>query len=156
MHIHRYEKYWLYFGIGSLVFFLTVIGFSAFAMGHQPPSHMGTLDPQKVEQTPPFDQPGVKRIGEETYEATIIAMTFGYSPNKIEVPVGKKIIFQVTSKDVVHSFTVPKTNVNMMITPGHINTAEHTFKDPGKYLVLCNEYCGAAHQHMQMEIEVVE
>lgn len=156
MHLHRYEKYWLIFGIGTLIVFLTVIGVSAFAMGNQPPSHTETIDPQKVDETPPFDNPGVEQIDEDTYLATVKAMRFGYEPNVIEVPVGATVIFQVTSEDVVHSFTIPNTNVNMMVIPGHINKSEHTFKEPGSYLVLCNEYCGSAHQYMQMTIEVIE
>ncbi|WP_078382464.1 cytochrome c oxidase subunit II [Sutcliffiella halmapala] len=156
MHLHRYEKYWLIFGVGTLVVFLSVIGFSAFAMGHHPPSHMATVNPENLSESPPFDEPGLKQIDENTYEATIIAMTFGYEPNTITVPAGSTVKFQVTSQDVVHSFTIPTTNVNMMITPGHINQSEYTFDKTGSYLVLCNEYCGIGHQNMQMTIEVIE
>lgn len=156
MHLHRYEKIWLIFGVGTLIVFLTVIGISAFAMGNQPPSHMATVDPQNLNEEPPFDNPGLEQIDENTYLATIVAMTFGYNPHVIEVPVGSTVKFQVTSQDVVHSFTIPGTNVNMMITPGHVNMAEHTFTEPGTYLVLCNEYCGVGHHYMQMTIEVIE
>ena len=154
MHLHRYEKIWLTFGIGSLIVFLAVLGVSAFAFGQQPPSHMAIVDPQNLEA--PFDEPGLRQINDTTYQANIVAMAFGYSPNKIEVPVGSTVLFQVTSKDVVHSFTIPMTNVNFMVTPGHVNMAEHTFTEPGTYLVLCNEYCGTGHHYMQMAIEVTE
>ncbi|OIJ14605.1 cytochrome B5 [Anaerobacillus arseniciselenatis] len=156
MHLHRYEKIWLTFGIGSLVIFLTVLGVSAFAFGQQPPSHMAKVDPQNVRDAAPFDEPGLRQINETTYQANIIAMAFTYQPNKIEVPVGSTVRFHVTSSDVVHSFTIPNTNVNFMVTPGHINMAEHTFTEAGSYLVLCNEYCGTGHHYMQMTIEVVE
>ncbi len=154
MHLHRYEKIWLTFGIGSLFVFLAVLGVSAFAFGQQPPSHMATVDPQNLSNEAPFNEPGLRQIDENTYQATIIAMAFGYSPNRIEVPVGSTVRFQVTSSDVVHSFTIPMTNVNFMVTPGHVNMAEHTFTEPGTYLVLCNEYCGTGHHYMQMAIEV--
>jgi cytochrome c oxidase subunit 2 len=49
MHIHRYEKYWLYFGKGSLILFLSIIGFSAFTMGHHPPSNMLLQVPHHLE-----------------------------------------------------------------------------------------------------------
>lgn len=156
MHLHRYEKIWLYFGVGTLIVFLTVIGVSAFAMGHQPPSHTAVIDPQQIDETPPFNKLGLEKVDENTYVATIKAMTFGYEPSKIEVPVNSTVLFQVTSQDVVHSFTIPQTNINMMVTPGHINQAEHTFKQAGSYLVLCNEYCGTGHHYMQMAIEVIE
>lgn len=156
MHLHRYEKIWLTFGIGSLFVFLAVLGVSAFAFGNQPPSHMATVDSRNLSNEAPFDEPGLRQINETTYQANIIAMAFAYVPNKIEVPVGSTVRFQVTSADVVHSFTIPGTNVNFMVTPGHINMAEHTFTEPGTYLVLCNEYCGTGHHYMQMAIEVIE
>ncbi|MFA9556640.1 cytochrome c oxidase subunit II [Evansella sp. AB-rgal1] len=154
MHLHKYEKIWLIFGVGSLVLFLLVLGVSAFAFGHQPPSHMGKVDSQNLAQDPVFSNPGVTQINETTYQATIIAQAFGYEPSVVEVPEGSTVIFQVTSKDVVHSFTIPETNVNFMVTPGHVNMATHTFNEPGEYLVLCNEYCGTMHHMMQMRIEV--
>ncbi|UTR13399.1 cytochrome c oxidase subunit II [Salipaludibacillus sp. LMS25] len=153
MHLHKYEKIWLVFGIGSLVLFLVVLGVAAFAFGHQPPSHMASVDPQNLEESV-FAEPGLEQINENTYRARLIAMTFGYSPDTIEVPAGSTVIFEVTSQDVVHSFTIPGTNVNMMITPGHVNMAEYTFEEPGEYLVICNEYCGTGHHYMQMKIEV--
>ncbi|PYZ92106.1 cytochrome B5 [Salipaludibacillus keqinensis] len=153
MHLHKYEKIWLIFGIGSLVLFLAVLGVAAFAFGQQPPSHMAKVDAQNLEESV-FSEPGLDQINEDTYRARIVAMAFGYDPGTIEVPVGSTVIFEVTSSDVVHSFTIPGTNVNMMITPGHVNMAEYTFDEPGEYLVLCNEYCGTGHHYMQMKIEV--
>jgi cytochrome c oxidase subunit 2 len=155
MHLHKYEKIWLIFGIGSLVLFLVVLGVAAFAFGQQPPSHMASVDSQNLEESV-FSEPGLEQINEDTYRARIVAMAFGYNPGTIEVPVGSTVIFEVTSQDVVHSFTIPGTNVNMMITPGHVNMIEHTFDEPGEYLVLCNEYCGTGHHYMQMSIEVTE
>ncbi|MBU9710424.1 cytochrome c oxidase subunit II [Evansella tamaricis] len=155
MHLHKYEKIWLVFGIGSLALFLAVLGVAAFAFGHQPPSHMTTVDSQNLSEDPLFSEPGLTQINESTYRATLIAQAFGYNPNKIEVPVGSTVIFEVTSADVVHSFTIPGTNVNFMVTPGHVNMAEHTFNEPGEYLVICNEYCGTGHHYMQMRIEVI-
>ncbi len=141
------------FGIGSLVLFLAVLGVSAFAFGAQPPSHMHSVDSQNLEESV-FSAPGVEQIDETTYRARLVAMAFGYDPGTIEVPVGSTVIFEITSSDVVHSFAIPGTNVNLMVTPGHVNMTEHTFTEPGEYLVLCNEYCGTGHQHMQMKIEV--
>ncbi|ADU28616.1 cytochrome c oxidase subunit II [Evansella cellulosilytica] len=154
MHLHKYEKIWLIFGVSSLILFLTILGVSAFAMGHHPPSHMHTVDPQNLNNDPMFSNPGLEQIDDTTYRATIIGQAFGYSPSVIEVPVGSTVEFHVTSADVVHSFTIPGTNVNFMLTPGHVNMSVHTFHEPGEYLVICNEYCGTGHHHMQMRIEV--
>ncbi|WP_456276190.1 cytochrome c oxidase subunit II [Bacillus sp. AK128] len=156
MHFHKYEKIWLTFGICSLIIFLTVVGVGAFGHNHQPSGGMDAIDPEKVDQTPPFDQPGVKKLADGTYEAAIVAMAFTYEPKEITVPAGSKVVFKVTSKDVVHSFSIVGTNVNMMVVPGRITTKEYTFDEPGNYLILCNEYCGTAHHLMSTSIEVVE
>jgi cytochrome c oxidase subunit II len=154
MHIHRYEKIWLWSGTVCLTLFLLIVGVSAFAMGNQPPSHMETIDPEKVVMTPPFDHPGLTKIGEKEYEAVMLAQAFTYTPSKIFVPKGSTVHFKVTSTDVVHGFEIPATNVNMMITPGYVSEISYTFTKPGKYLILCNEYCGAGHQVMAVTLEV--
>jgi len=156
MHIHKFEKIWLGFGIISLVLFLSIIGVTAFAFNHHPSGGMETIDPDKVEQTAPFDNPGVYQIDEDTYEVIIVAKAFGYDPPEIKIPKGKKVIFKVASTDVTHSFSIVNTNVNMMVVPGQINTKEYTFEKTGQYLVLCNEYCGTGHHFMKTTIEVID
>ncbi|GIQ68498.1 cytochrome c oxidase subunit II [Xylanibacillus composti] len=154
MHIHKLEKIWLAFGIAMLIVFLVVLGVSTFSMGMAPPSHSHAIDPEQVDTTPPFDQPGLKQVGENEYEAVMIAYVFGYKPNDLVVPVGATVHFTVTSPDVVHGFAIPNTNVNMMIVPGEVSHITHTFDEPGEYLVLCNEYCGGGHEFMKTVITV--
>ncbi|HBT73920.1 MAG TPA: cytochrome B5, partial [Lysinibacillus sp.] len=36
MHIHKYEKYWLVFGVATLVAFLIILGIGAFHQGSHP------------------------------------------------------------------------------------------------------------------------
>lgn len=156
MHFHKYEKIWLIFGILSLAVFLSIVGFTAFAHGHEPAGGMDIIDPEKVNETAPFNKPGVRQIDENRYEVVVVAQAFGYDPPEIKVPAGKEIIFTLTSTDVVHSFTIDNTKVNMMAVPGRITHKSYTFDKPGKYLVLCNEYCGSGHHFMSTEIEVYE
>lgn len=160
MHIHRLEKIWLTIGIAMLFVFLGVIGVSAFALGTQPPSeHHHMIDPTKAAETAPFDQPGIHQVGRNEYEAVIISFAFGYTAGPKEqpvmkVPAGSKVHFTVTSTDVVHGFEIPGTNVNMMLVPGEVSQVTHTFKEKGEYLILCNEYCGIAHEYMMTKIIV--
>ncbi|NOU96294.1 cytochrome C oxidase subunit II [Paenibacillus sp. LMG 31456] len=162
MHIHRYEKIWLTFGITMLIVFLVVLGVGAFALGAQTPGEHDhsqnqsrqTVNPETVEQTAPFNELGLKKIGENEYDAYMLAFAFGYSPDKMEIPVGATVHFHITSKDVVHGFQIPGTNVNMMVVPGEVNHLTYKFTKQGEFLVLCNEYCGAAHEMMQTLIIV--
>lgn len=156
MHLHRFEKVWLIISCLALILFLAVVGFGAFAQGHHPPSDGTTIDPEAVFDTPPFDQPGLQQIGENEYELVLIAQAFAFQPQSIEIPKGATVHFIVTSPDVVHGLSIAQTNVNMMITPGHINRLTHTFDQAGEFLMLCNEYCGIGHQTMSANIEVIE
>src|SRR5699024_11637709 len=61
MNMHKYEKIWLGLGTTTLLIFLIVVGISAFYMGNQPPSCAVTLDPEKVDETEPFDNPGDRK-----------------------------------------------------------------------------------------------
>ncbi|MRH42550.1 cytochrome C oxidase subunit II [Aquibacillus halophilus] len=151
---HRLEEIWMTISVGILVVFMIIIGYQTFALGMGPPSHSETIDPQKVEQIAPFDDPGVKEIAENEYEVVMILQSFGFNPSNIEVPVGAEVHFTMTSKDVTHGFQVPGTNINAMVMPGHIQKISHTFKEPGNYLVICNEYCGIGHQAMSTTITV--
>lgn len=156
MHIHKLERIWLVFGISMLFIFLLVLGIGTFVMGMAPP-HSGnhhSIDPTQVDVQAPFNNPGLKKIGENHYEAVMTAFTFGYGPDLIEIPAGATVDFIVTSKDVVHGFQIPGTNVNMMVVPGEITEISHTFDKPGEYLILCNEYCGTYHEVMQARVIV--
>lgn len=154
MKLHRYEEIWLVLSVGVLVLSMVITGYQTFAQGMGPPSNTDTIDPQKVDETAPFDNPGVFEIGDNEYEVVMTLQAFGFNPNKIEVPVGAKVNFIMTSKDVIHGFQVAGTNLNAMVVPGHIQSISQTFNEPGEFLVLCNEYCGAGHQMMSMTITV--
>ena len=154
MHIHRYERWWMTFGLTMLGLFLCIIFFAAFADNINPPSGLQTVDPTKVAQTPPFDRPGLRKRSDGSYEAYYVAQVFTFNPQSVTIPRGSKVTFYVTSPDVIHGFSIIDTDINMMAVPGWVNTATHTFNRPGTYLLLCNEYCGIGHANMAAKIEV--
>lgn len=154
MHVYRSEKIWLTFVLIMMVVFLATISTAAVVDGIVPPSHIQAIDPTKVSQTPPFDNPGLHKVADGSYEAYYVARIFSFTPQHLVIPVGSHVTFYVTSADVEHGFSVPLTGVNTMVTPGWISTISHTFKTPGKYLLVCNEYCGSGHQLMAGDIEV--
>jgi cytochrome c oxidase subunit 2 len=154
MKLHRDEKVWLTLSFSLIIGFMLITGYQTFALGMGPPSYMETLDPQKVDQTAPFDNPGITQIGENEYEVVMVLEVFSFTPNQIEVPAGSTVHFTLTSKDVTHGFQVANTNINAMVMPGYVQKITQKFDKPGEYLVLCNEYCGAGHQAMATTITV--
>ncbi|MBV8530710.1 MAG: cytochrome c oxidase subunit II [Candidatus Eremiobacteraeota bacterium] len=154
MHVHKYERWWLTFGVTMLVVFLALIAFAAFADNVNPPTGMEQIDPTKVSSTPPFDKPGLRKLADGTYEAYYVARVFSFDPPALIVPAGSTVTFYVTSADVVHGFFIPNTDINMMAVPGWVNQETHRFGTPGEYLLICHEYCGIDHQDMFAKIEV--
>lgn len=154
MNMHRDEKVWLTLSFGLIIGFMLITGYQTFVMGMGPPSHNETIDPQKVDQTAPFDNPGIRKIGDNEYEVVIILEIFSFTPSEIEVPAGSTVHFIVTSKDVTHGLQVAGTNINAMVMPGYIQKITQKFDKPGEYLVICNEYCGAGHHVMSTTITI--
>lgn len=158
MHLHRYEKYWLTFGVGSLIVFLLITGIMAFHNGSHPPSAKNTINHEKVDQIAPFNKPGVHKVSGKPwdYEIVVVASAFYYSPPELKVPIGSKVKFIATSKDVVHGFEIAGTKVNMMLEPGYVSEYTTTVDKAGEYLIVCNEYCGAGHAQMHSMLKVVD
>lgn len=154
MKMHLDEKIWLALSFGMIMLFMIFTGYQGFVLDMGPAGGKETLDPQKVDQTAPFDQPGIKKIADNEYEVVMTLQIFSFNPNKIEIPAGSTVHFVLTSKDVVHGFEVAGTNLNAMVMPGHITRITQKFEKSGSYLVLCNEYCGAGHQAMSTTITV--
>jgi len=139
-----------------LLAFLGAIAYSGFVMGWQPPGHSEHVDPARLAEDPHFGQPSVKEVAPGRYEAYVVARAWSFHPGDIRIPKGSTVSFRVTSADVTHGFEIVGTNVNVMIVPGFVTQVEQRFDQPGQYLILCNEYCGAGHHFMQARIIVEE
>ena len=83
MKMHRSEEIWLILSFGMIIGFMVITGYQTFALGMGPPSHMETIDPQKVDETAPFDQPGVYQTGENEYEVVMTLEIFNFNPGNI-------------------------------------------------------------------------
>jgi cytochrome c oxidase subunit 2 len=142
------------FGFAMLVLFAGTIIFAAVADHLNPPSDTQAIDPAKVSSTAPFDHPGLRKRSDGSYELYYVAQIFSFNPQTVTIPRGSKVTIYATTPDVVHGFEIAKTDVNMMLVPGWVNDATHTFNAPGTYLLVCNEYCGIGHQNMAARIEV--
>lgn len=68
--------------------------------------------------------------------------------NEVHIPVGRPVVFEVTSNDVIHSFWVPRLMGKVDMIPGRINTLRLIADRPGSYGGQCGEYCGGAHALM--------
>ncbi len=74
--------------------------------------------------------------------------------NPLVLPVGKKVRFLVTAKDVIHSWFVPDFGVKQDAIPGFINEAWAKPEVPGIYRGQCAELCGKDHGFMPIVVDV--
>jgi cytochrome c oxidase subunit 2 len=77
------------------------------------------------------------------------------SNHDLYVPVGKKIEFRVSSKDVIHSFYLPNARLKVDAIPGRITRFWVEFTEPGNFEVACAEMCGTHHYMMKGRLIVL-
>ncbi|AGB36173.1 cytochrome c oxidase subunit II [Natronococcus occultus] len=156
MNIHTYEKVWLIGSMVLIVGFIVTVTYGAVGLGiAMVDDSEETIEPTELDEDERFAEPRVEQVGEDEYEAYVVAQTFMFSPDPIEIPAGSEVTFHATSRDVIHSFSVAGTNINTMVIPGEVATMTAEFDEPGEYGVVCNEYCGSGHHNMEGELHVV-
>jgi cytochrome c oxidase subunit II len=73
-------------------------------------------------------------------------------PTELHIPVGKPMMIEVQSADVMHSFWVPKLNGKIDLIPGLRNYEVLDAVKPGTYLGQCASYCGEQHANMKFRV----
>jgi cytochrome c oxidase subunit 2 len=80
---------------------------------------------------------------------------YGFSSDKLYLPVNQQVDLQMTSQDVIHSFWVPEFRVKQDLVPGRTTDLRITPTIIGQYKVRCSELCGANHAYMEGAVNVV-
>ena len=74
---------------------------------------------------------------------------------QVVIPVGKVIRVQMTSTDVLHSWTVPSLGVKKDAVPGRLNEIWLQADREGIFYGQCSELCGTNHGYMPIEVRAV-
>jgi len=88
---------------------------------------------------------------EAEYEAAVPSQRFR-TANELHIPVGRPVVFKVTSRDVIHSFWVPNLHGKRDLIPGYTTSIWLQADKPGFYRGQCAEFCG--YQHAKMALYV--
>ncbi len=156
MGVDPYERNWMIVSIFILVLFFGLVTAAGFALGIQVPDAEVRVDPQTLEDSGPFANPGLREIAPGEYEAYVISRQFLFQPRELVVPVGSTVTIYVTAPDVQHGFKIQNTNINMQIVPGQVSKLTYTFEEIGEFPYICTEYCGLGHAAMFGTVQVVE
>lgn len=76
--------------------------------------------------------------------------------SELHLPLGRPVIFRITSEDVIHSFWVPDFRAKRDATPGQVSELAMTPSQIGRFPIRCAELCGAGHTVMVNEVVVEE
>lgn len=80
--------------------------------------------------------------------------SYGVTSTELHLPVGKQVLLQMTSRDVIHSFWVPEFRPKQDLVPGRITQLRITPTRIGNYKVRCAELCGTSHAYMEQPVIV--
>jgi cytochrome c oxidase subunit II len=72
--------------------------------------------------------------------------------NEIHIPTGEQVLFELESRDVIHSFSVPRLAGKQDVVPGRENTLNLSADQPGVYRGQCQEFCGLSHANMKFRV----
>jgi cytochrome c oxidase subunit 2 len=69
--------------------------------------------------------------------------------NQLHLPIGRPAIIHLTSRDVMHSFSLPAMRVKQDVIPGMSISAWFTPTKTGSYEIGCAQLCGIGHYKMK-------
>jgi cytochrome c oxidase subunit 2 len=84
-----------------------------------------------------------------SYEPYDPARTFE-TANELHIPVGRPVLLELQSPDVIHSFWVPNLAPKKDLIPGRTLTLTLRADKPGVYRGQCAEFCGLQHAKMAL------
>jgi cytochrome c oxidase subunit II len=76
--------------------------------------------------------------------------------NDLVIPVGEEVELDITSRDVIHSFWVPKLNGKRDAVPNRTHPWKLEADQPGEYIGQCTEFCGLSHAEMRIKAIAVD
>lgn len=105
----------------------------------------------------------MREVPKDAMEVTAIGSMwkyeFQYPGNKMSdtlvVPINKAVKVNLTSKDVLHAFSVPGFRIKEDMVPKKNNYSWFTAGELGDFDVYCTVYCGVSHSYMNSIIRVV-
>ena len=104
-------------------------------------------------------------LGQDVLRINVTAQQFAWSfqypgaqkltSGTLRLPLGRSVLLQLHSKDVIHSFWVPEFGQKQDTVPGLHPTLHITPNKTGKFPVICTELCGLGHAVMRTWVIVM-
>jgi len=76
--------------------------------------------------------------------------------NDLVIPSGTAVKLNIESRDVIHSFWIPKLNGKKDAVPGRTHELTVESDEPGTFVGQCTEYCGLSHAYMRQRLVALD
>jgi cytochrome c oxidase subunit 2 len=86
----------------------------------------------------------------------ISAKRFAYTPAQLTLKRGQPVILELTSRDVLMGFNLPDFNLRADMLPDKPTRVRFVPDKAGKFVFLCDVFCGSGHEQMQGTLTVVD
>ncbi len=97
-------------------------------------------------------QPDVIITGHQWWWEVKYPASGAITANEVHLPVGKHLLMEMRSADVIHDWWVPELGNKIDLVPNVNNYLWLDIKKPGKYIGACSEFCGAQHAWMRINV----
>src|SRR5713101_9627850 len=99
---------------------------------------------------------GLRLFAQETQPqvVAISAKRFEFTPNQITLKRGEPVTLRVSAQDRDHGFYQKDLKIDLDLTPDHAAEVTITPDKAGRFVVICDHFCGSGHGNMKMAINV--
>ena len=94
--------------------------------------------------------------GAGAQRVAVTAAKFEFSTPEIHVRKGQPVTLVLTASDFAHGFDLPDFNVRADLVPGKTVTVTFTPDRSGRFVFLCDNFCGDGHDVMSGYLIVTE
>ncbi len=98
----------------------------------------------------------VEAIGHQFYFSFRYPQINGEVTDEMHLPLNVPVTLNLTSADVIHGFWVPAMRLKNDTVPGLVTTIKFTPRLPGRYPIICTQFCGIDHSEMDKQVLVIE
>lgn len=145
--------------VGAIILFLLcMMAYMSLHWASMPPVRTETIDPSTLHIAGEFVETNLGSAVEKDGSVTlrVLANQYSFTPQCILLPADTPIQVRATAADVVHGFSIDRTNVNLMLVPGYISNFRTRFSEAGEHVMPCHEFCGTGHAAMWAHVQIID
>lgn len=84
----------------------------------------------------------------------ISAKRFEFTPSEITLQRGEPVTLRISAADRDHGFYQRDLKLDLDLTPDHPTEVTLTPETAGRFVAICDNFCGSGHGNMKMVINV--